>query len=90
MEIQDNRTAHQFELPVTGGVARLEYRRTPHALVLLHTEVPESARGGGVGGRLVDAALQAARAEGLTVTPLCPFARAHMEAHGDATGRPSP
>lgn len=92
MQVTDNRAANRFELPVSAspdggpgaapdtGIARLEYRRTPTALVLLHTEVPESARGRGLGGRLVEAALRSAEADGLTVTPLCPFARAHIEA----------
>ncbi|MBF6555593.1 MAG: N-acetyltransferase [Acidimicrobiales bacterium] len=44
-------------------------------MVLIHTEVPEELAGHGVGGRLVRASLDRAAREGLTIVPLCPFAR---------------
>jgi len=56
------------------GVAELDYERDGDRFVVIHTEVPESARGEGLGGALVRAALERAAAEGLTVAPLCPYA----------------
>src|SRR5262249_35231545 len=52
-------------------------------LVLLHTEVPAALGGRGLGGRLVRAAVERASGEGLTVVPLCPFARTWLERHPD-------
>ena len=37
--------------------------------------------GEGLGGQLVRAALDSARAEGLSVLPFCPFVRGYIEGH---------
>jgi uncharacterized protein len=66
-----------------GNEAELVYRVNGDRLVLIHTGVPEAWGGRGVGGHLVRAALERARAEGLTVVPWCPFARRWLHDHGD-------
>jgi predicted GNAT family acetyltransferase len=83
-EVRDNREQDQFEITVEGVTAFLAYERTPDSLVLIHTEVPPSLRGHHLGDRLVQAALQAARAEGLRIVPLCPFVKAYLRKHPDA------
>ena len=40
----DDQAESRFELMVDGAVAELVYRRRADRLVLVHTEVPESAR----------------------------------------------
>lgn len=77
----DNRADSRFELKSDGVFAELMYRRRADRLVLLHTEVPDSLGGHGIGGRLVKAAVDRALSEGLTVVPLCPFARSWLEQH---------
>ena len=42
--------------------AELDYHRNSKGLILIHTEVPEQLGGRGIGGRLVRAALERARA----------------------------
>ena len=79
--VTDNRAESRFELTVDGAVAELIYRRRANRLVLIHTEVPESLEGRGLGGNLVKAAVDRAVSEGLTVVPLCPFARSWLERH---------
>jgi uncharacterized protein len=54
-------------------------------LILIHTEVDPSLQGHGVGGQLVMAAIDRARAEGLTIVPWCPYARHWLRGHPDAT-----
>ena len=76
--VTDNREAHQFELIVDGQTSVLTYERRPHALALLHTEVPPAQRGRGFATRLADAAVNAAHAEGLQVIAVCPFVRAFL------------
>jgi predicted GNAT family acetyltransferase len=49
--------------------------------VLVHTEVPDSLGGRGLGGKLVLAAIDKAAQDGMTLVPLCPFARAWLERH---------
>jgi predicted GNAT family acetyltransferase len=52
--------------------------------VLIHTGVPEALGGRGVGGKLVQAALERARHEGMVVRPECEFARGWIDKHPDA------
>jgi predicted GNAT family acetyltransferase len=82
-KVIDNRADSRFELTIDGAVAELLYRRRADRLVLLHTEVPKAFGGRGIGGRLVQAAVGRASSEGLTVVPLCPFARSWLERHPD-------
>jgi uncharacterized protein len=82
--VTDNADASRFELTTGGELAELVYRRRADRLVLLHTEVPEAQGGHGIGGQLVAAAVRRAAGEGLTVVPLCSFARSWLERHPDA------
>lgn len=84
-EIADNSEHKRFEITIDGVRAELVYRRRADRLILVHTEVPDELGGHGVGGALVQAALAEAAAEGLTVVPICPFARSWLERHPDAT-----
>ncbi len=78
---RDNPEKNRFELEQDGRVAILAYERRPDALVLIHTEVPPELRGHHVGEAIVRGAIAAARSEGRTIVPLCPFVRAYMERH---------
>ena len=80
-KVTDNKAQSRFELDGDGSLAELLYRRRANRLVLIHTEVPEAMSGQGVGGKLVRAAVDRAAAEGLTVVPLCPFAKSWLERH---------
>jgi|KBSMisStaDraftv2_1062788.scaffolds.fasta_scaffold484170_1 uncharacterized protein len=79
--IIDNTSEHRFETAQDGDRAELVYERTPHALVLIHTGVPDSMRGGGVGGELVRFAVAEARRSGLRLVVRCPFAKAYLQRH---------
>jgi hypothetical protein len=85
--VVDNAPESRFEIVIDGHLARLDYHRSGKRLVLIHTEVPHALEGHGVGGRLVQAAVDRAEAEGLTVVPRCPYARAWLERHPDAAAR---
>ena len=63
------------------GAAYLEYRRTGSTFDLQHTVVPRDLGGQGVGGALVQAAVDHARAEGLDLVVTCPFARKWLAKH---------
>jgi predicted GNAT family acetyltransferase len=79
--VTDNRAESRFEVTLDGALSELIYRRRADRLVLIHTEVPEELEGHGLGGTLVKAAVDRAVSEGLTVVPLCPFARTWLERH---------
>jgi hypothetical protein len=86
-EVIDNADASRFELREDGRLAELVYRVRGGRLVLIHTEVPLELEGRGIGGRLVTAAVDRAAREGLTLVPLCPFARGWLERHPEAASR---
>jgi predicted GNAT family acetyltransferase len=83
LQVVDNQAKSRLEVQGEGAVAELVYRRIGNRLVLVHTGVPEALGGRGIGGRLVQAAVDIAAASGLTVVPLCPYARSWLERHPD-------
>ena len=85
--VTDNQAGSRFEVRADGYLAELAYRRNGRRLVLIHTEVPPELAGRGIGGRLVAAAVDRAAHEGLTVVPLCPFARGWLERHPGTAGQ---
>ncbi|NOT49379.1 MAG: N-acetyltransferase [Acidobacteria bacterium] len=62
-------------------VAEMSYiRNGPNTIVIDHTEVDEKLGGQGIGKKLVAAAVDFARANGLKIKPLCPYTRKVIEA----------
>ena len=86
-QITDNQAESRFEARVDGNLAELLYRLNGKRLVLIHTEVPEQFEGHGTGGALVTAAIGRAVRDGLTVVPLCPFARGWLERHPEVASQ---
>lgn len=87
LQVTDDAEASRFEATVDGHTGVLEYRLDGDRLVLTHTEVPDELEGRGVGSGLVRAAVDRAAAEGLTIVPVCPFARSWLEKHPDDAAR---
>jgi uncharacterized protein len=85
--VVDNPTARRFELRVDGELAELVYRFDGDRMVLIHTEVPVSQEGKGLGGQLVRAAVDHAEVRGIILVPRCPFARGWLERHPDVATR---
>ena len=54
---------------------------SPSHIIADHTGVPDAMRGTGAGKRLVERLVADARAEGVKITPLCPFVRAQAARH---------
>ncbi len=76
---------HRFVVARDNLLAELTYRRDGERLVLVHDGVPEGLSGQGVGSALVRAAIDVARASGLTLVPRCPFARRWLREHPELT-----
>ncbi len=83
----DNPAESRLEVHIGGELAELIYHKNGNRLALVHTEVPEALGGRGIGGRLVEAALDKAAADGMTIVPLCPYARAWLERHRDEAAK---
>jgi uncharacterized protein len=61
-------------------LAELSYTSAGSSLIILdHTDVNDALRGTGAGKRLVQAAVEWARAEKKTLLALCPFAKSVFE-----------
>lgn len=62
-----------------GAEAEMTYSRAGQAMIIIdHTEVPDAMRGRAVGQALLRRAVEDARAEGRSIIPLCPFAKAQF------------
>jgi predicted GNAT family acetyltransferase len=87
MTVANNETEQRFEITIDGERAELTYRRRGDRLILVHTEVPDAFEGRGIGGDLVQAAVDYAIETGLTIVPQCRFARGWLERHPDVARR---
>jgi predicted GNAT family acetyltransferase len=81
IDVVDNPSQSRFEAVVKGHLAQAEYVRHGDTIIFTHTEVPQELAGRGVGGALAHAALEQARAQGLTVVARCPFMAKYIERH---------
>ena len=72
---------HRFEATLEAGRGEVAYRLDGDVMTILHTEVDPALEGQGVAGRLVQAALDHARANGLKVEPVCSYAGKYMQRH---------
>lgn len=72
---------NRFEATVEGHAGRADYRVADGVMVLTHTEVAPEIEGRGIGGELIQAALDHAQARGMKVRPQCSYARRYMEQH---------
>ena len=79
--VRDNKERHRFELDVEGGVAFANYRPTPQAVIITHTETPRSLRGRGIASELVKGALELIRADGQKVIAGCGFVVDYLDKH---------
>jgi predicted GNAT family acetyltransferase len=61
--VRDNKAQSRFELDVDGGIAFANYRLTPNAVIITHTETPRTLRGRGIASMLVEGALDLIRAD---------------------------
>lgn len=80
-EIVDNRALNRFELHADGEIAFILYSRAQNSIRLIHTEVPDSLRGKGIGSALVKGVLRLAEQQKLSVVPACPFVAQYLKRH---------
>lgn len=82
-EAVDKVKESRFVVVVGGQTAELVYSIDGDRLTLVHTGVPQSLNGRGLGGMLVAASLKKAADNGYTIVPVCPFATAWLRKHED-------
>jgi len=79
--VRDNKVLGRFELDVEGAVAFANYRMTPQAIVITHTETPRALRGRGVASELIKGSLDLIRADGHKVIAGCGFVVDYLYKH---------
>jgi uncharacterized protein len=82
--VRDNKAQNRFELDVEGAVAFANYRLTPSAVIITHTETPRSLRGRGFASELVKGVLELIRADGRKVVAGCSFVVDYLAKHPEA------
>jgi len=79
--IQHDREARRFHTEVDGVQCVLEYSLAAAVMTITYTGVPPAVGGRGIASTLVQAAMDAARAEGWKVVPACSYAAAWVQRH---------
>src|SRR5882757_5957922 len=76
---------HRFEERVGDSVAFLSYSiDDQNQMTIWHTEVPPSLQHMGIGGKLVEEAVQLASRDSSRLRLVCPFAKEHLARHPDS------
>ena len=84
MQISDENgaTGGRYIVRLEGVEAEMTFSRaSPQLVIIDHTGVPDSLRGKGVGQALALHAVEAARAGGWKIIPLCRFFKAQAQRH---------
>ncbi|HEY9090449.1 DUF5996 family protein [Parasphingorhabdus sp.] len=82
VEREDGPSKGRYWTLVDGIEAEMTYSRAGDKLIIIdHTEVPDALRGRKVGVQLVRQAVEDARRDGISIIPLCPFAKAQIDRH---------
>lgn len=79
--VRDNKEKRRFELDVGGELAFANYRLTPSAVIITHTETPPTLRGRGIASELVRGALELIRSDGRKVVAGCSFVADYLRNH---------
>jgi predicted GNAT family acetyltransferase len=79
--VRDNKDSSRFELGVGGELAFANYRLTPSAVIITHTETPRALRGRGIASELIKGALDLIRSDGKKVIAGCGFVVDYLDKH---------
>jgi predicted GNAT family acetyltransferase len=79
--VRDNKDRGRFELDIGSEVAFANYRLTPSAVIITHTETPRALRGRGIASELVKGALELIRLDGKKVIAGCGFVVDYLDRH---------
>ncbi len=77
----DNDALSRYELVVDGILSIAEYRKSGNVISVTHVEVPQELRGRGVASQLMAAIVLDAKAQNLTINPICPYAAEYLRKH---------
>jgi len=84
-EVRENATGGRFEMEEGGQVVFADVRRNAGRLIIDHVEAPTALRGTGAAGRFMEGLVAEARRQGVTLVPICPYARDWLARHPEAS-----
>lgn len=79
LTVRHNTAEHRYEVEAAGAIAVADYVRDGQRITMTHTFVPPALRGKGLAEKLVRAALEDARRDGLKVVPQCSYVATFFE-----------
>ena len=75
----DNEEKHRYEFQIDDKIAEIDYIKSNNGeIYLVHTEVPASLGGKGVGSQLAEKVLSDIERKGLRLEPLCQFVAGYI------------
>lgn len=77
----NNEAEKRFEVHIDNLIAFVDYKLFKGGIAYIHTEVPETLSGKGVGSFLARGVLDYAAENHLKVKPYCPFINAYINRH---------
>lgn len=81
---EDTDSGGRYVVLVNGHEAEMTFSKAGASRIIIdHTGVPKELGGLGVGTALVERGVLDARAAGIKIIPLCPFAKAQIEKHAE-------
>ncbi|MGD9915010.1 MAG: GNAT family N-acetyltransferase [Rhizobiaceae bacterium] len=82
IELEEGDSKGRYFYRADGAEAEMTFSKVGlHQIIIDHTGVPDAFRGQGIGVKLVQRAVEDARAAGKKIIPLCPFAAAQFRRH---------
>lgn len=91
LKITNNPAESRFEVWIDGKLSKLDYIEDGDTLIITHVGVHPQHRGGGVAGKITQAALDYAREKSLRVIPMCSYAARYIRRnpqYAELTRRP--
>ena len=80
MPVTNNISKNRYELEVEGHLAIADYRMEEGGrMAITHVFVPEELRGKGVAAQVMKGVVDDAKARGLTIVPICPYAASYLK-----------
>lgn len=85
VKLEENESKGAFYIEENGKrIAEMTYSKAgTDTIIIDHTQVDDKIRGQGAGEKMVEEAVAYARKKGISIIPLCPFARSVFNKNPD-------
>jgi len=81
LELVHDTKRERFEMHVGDELAFIEYKKSPTAIFVMHTEVTPELEGKGAATAIIEKVLDYIEHTNLKLVPLCPLVAAYIKRH---------